>query len=79
MLYLAEKKPATASTKDVAMVTGVVQRMQDCALALKMGDSEKRPHVSRTLLTYSNKCSIKASRCHHGAEAKCMNCAPLDP
>lgn len=43
MLYLAEKKPATASAKDVAMVTGAVQEdAVDCALALKDGKIQRK-------------------------------------
>lgn len=43
LLYLAEKKPATSSTKDVAMVTGLVQEdAVDCALALKDGKIQRK-------------------------------------
>lgn len=65
MLYLAEKKPSSAGAREpVAMVAGVQEEAVDCALAARDGKINRQRDPQL---------------CHHGSEAKCMNCAPLDP
>ncbi|CAI8045492.1 Nuclear protein localization protein 4 homolog [Geodia barretti] len=63
MLYLAEKKPSGVVGDKMSVATVEEERV-DCELAARDGKIRRKRDPQL---------------CHHGAEGKCMNCAPLDP